>query len=79
MSLPMDKTSPKVANDNGLQFTVGFVAVIDFICRSPLMIAAGNGQIGMLRLLLRFNADISLKDTKGQSADHYAVKNGHHG
>lgn len=42
------------------------------------MIAAGNGQIGMLRLLLRYNADIALKDTKGWSADDYAVMNGHH-
>lgn len=47
-------------------------------CRSPLMIAAGNGQIGMLRLLLRFEADITLKDGKGWSADDYAVMNGHH-
>lgn len=58
--------------------TFGFVAIIDFACRSPLMIAAGNGQIGMLRLLLRFEADITLKDTKGWSADDYAVMNGHH-
>lgn len=58
--------------------TFGFVDVIDFTCRSPLMIAAGNGQIGMLRLLLRFDVDITLKDTKGWSADDYAVMNGHH-
>lgn len=42
------------------------------------MIAAGNGLIGMLRLLLRFDADIALKDSKGRSADDYAVMNGHH-
>lgn len=48
------------------------------LCRSPLMIAAGNGQIGMLRLLLRYNADITLKDAKGSSADDYAVMNAHH-
>lgn len=59
-------------------FTVGHVAIIDFTYRSPLMIAAGNGQISMLRLLLRFDADITLKDTKGWSADDYAVMNGHH-
>lgn len=59
-------------------FTFGLVSVIDLTCRSPLMIAAGNGQIGMLRLLLRYNADIALKDTKGWSADDYAVMNGHH-
>lgn len=46
--------------------------------RSPLMIAAGNGQISMLRLLLKFEADITLKDKKGWSADDYAVMNGHH-
>lgn len=42
------------------------------------MIAAGNGQISMLRLLLKFEADITLKDKKGWSADDYAVMNGHH-
>lgn len=47
-------------------------------CRSALMIAAGNGQIGMVRLLLRFDADVTLKDTKGWSSDDYAVMNGHH-
>lgn len=46
--------------------------------RSPLMIAASNGQISMLRLLLKFEADITLKDKKGWSADDYAVMNGHH-
>lgn len=57
---------------------VGHLVIIDFAFRSPLMIAAGNGQIGMLRMLLQFNADISLKDTKGWSAENYAVVNGHH-
>lgn len=42
------------------------------------MIAAGNGQIGMLRLLLEYKADITLKDAKGWSADYYAEMNGHH-
>lgn len=42
------------------------------------MIAASNGQISMLRLLLKFDADISMKDKKGWSADDYAVINGHH-
>lgn len=42
------------------------------------MIAAGNGQIEMLRLLLRFDADSMLRDIKGWSADDYAVMNGHH-
>lgn len=42
------------------------------------MIAAGNGQISMLRLLLKFEADVALKDKKGWSADDYAVMNGHH-
>lgn len=42
------------------------------------MITAGNGLIGMLRLLLQFNAEVSLKDTKGWSADDHAVINGYH-
>lgn len=69
-------TSPLLLKVN--EFTFDFVAVIVFTCRSPLMIAAGNGKIGMLRLLLRFNADVTLKDAKGSSAEDYAVINGHH-
>ena len=42
------------------------------------MIAAGNGQISMVRLLLQYDAEISLKDSKGWSADDHAVINGHH-
>lgn len=42
------------------------------------MHAARNGHSGMLQLLLRFEADITLKDNKGWSADEYAVMNGHH-
>ncbi|KAK7891619.1 hypothetical protein WMY93_023582 [Mugilogobius chulae] len=46
--------------------------------RSPLMMAAGNGQFDMLQLLLRYDADITLRDDKGWSADDYATKHGHH-
>lgn len=49
-----------------------------FTCRSPLMIAAGNGEVCMVKLLLQFDADTTLKDTKGCSADNYAGINGHH-
>lgn len=42
------------------------------------MMAADSGLIGMLRLLLQFNAEVTLKDTKGWSADDYAVMNGYH-
>lgn len=63
---------------NATEFIIGHLVIIDFTFRSPLMIAAGNGQIGMLRMLLQFNADIALKDTKGGSAENYAVMNGHH-
>uniref|UniRef100_A0A3Q3T1G1 Uncharacterized protein n=1 Tax=Mastacembelus armatus TaxID=205130 RepID=A0A3Q3T1G1_9TELE len=59
-------------------FIFGDHAIMNFTCRSPLMIAAGNGQISMLRLLLRFDADITLKDSEGRSADDYAMMNGHH-
>lgn len=57
-------------------FTVVFLFF--FKCRSPLMITAGNGLISMLRLLLQFNAEVSLKDIKGWSADDHAVINGYH-
>ncbi len=42
------------------------------------MIAACNGQISMVRLLLQYDADITVKDDKGWSSDDYAVMNGHH-
>jgi len=42
------------------------------------MLAAGNGQISMVKLLLQYDADSTVKDTKGWSADDYAVMNGHH-
>lgn len=42
------------------------------------MLAAGHGQIGMVKLLLHFDADITLKDAKGLSADNHAAMNGHH-
>lgn len=58
-------------------FTKLFFSLL-FKCRSPLMITAGNGLISMLRLLLQFNAEVSLKDTKGWSADDHAVINGYH-
>lgn len=40
--------------------------------RSPLMIAAGNGYFDMVRLLLKFRANVELKDSKGHSAQDYA-------
>lgn len=42
------------------------------------MIAACNGQISTVRLLLQYDADITVKDDKGWSSDDYAVMNGHH-
>lgn len=46
--------------------------------RTSLIIAACNGQISMIRLLLANNADIAVKDEKGWTSDDYAVINGHH-
>lgn len=42
------------------------------------MLAVGNEQINMVKLLLRFDADVTLRDAKGWSADDYATKYGHH-
>lgn len=42
------------------------------------MLAAGSEQINMVKLLLRFDADITLRDTKGWSAEDYAAMYGHH-
>ncbi|KAK5613050.1 hypothetical protein CRENBAI_002569 [Crenichthys baileyi] len=46
--------------------------------KSPLMLAASSGQHSMVKLLLQFDPDITPQDSKGWSADDYAVKNGHH-
>lgn len=32
----------------------------------------------MVRLLLQYDADITIKDDKGWTSDDYAVMNGHH-
>ncbi|XP_052453650.1 ankyrin repeat domain-containing protein 7-like isoform X2 [Carassius gibelio] len=42
------------------------------------LIAACKGQISMVRLLLQYDADITVKDDKGWSSDDYDVMNGHH-
>ncbi|XP_077567502.1 ankyrin repeat domain-containing protein 26 [Stigmatopora nigra] len=54
------------------------VNILDRDQRSPLMVAACSGQISIVRILLQFHADPSLKDNKGQSAEDYAVIEGHH-
>lgn len=51
---------------------------LEFLLRSVLMMAACSGQISMVRLLLQYDADITVKDAKGWSSDDYAVMNGHH-
>lgn len=59
-------------------FQLDHIAVIIFTCRSPLMIAADNGHITILQLLLQFDADTTLKDTKGWSCEDYAMMKGQH-
>ncbi|XP_037110325.1 ankyrin repeat domain-containing protein 26-like isoform X2 [Syngnathus acus] len=41
------------------------------------MMAAGNGHMDMVRMLLSFKADFTLKDNKQLSAKDYAVESGH--
>ncbi|XP_017160786.1 ankyrin repeat domain-containing protein 26 isoform X7 [Poecilia reticulata] len=49
-----------------------------FTFRSPLMLAASSGQHSMVKLLLQFDPDITLKDKRGWTADDCAQKNDHH-
>lgn len=43
---------------------------------SPLMIAANNGQVGMVKLLLAAKACLGLTNSKGMTALHMATRNG---
>ncbi|KAJ0393451.1 hypothetical protein ATCC90586_003259 [Pythium insidiosum] len=45
--------------------------------RAPLLIAAWEGHIDIVRHLLEFRADTEAKDTDGMSAIHYAAFPGH--
>lgn len=42
------------------------------------MTAAGEGQVGVVRLLLQRNCNTDLKDIQGWKASDHAVINGHH-
>lgn len=42
------------------------------------MVAAGNGQISLVKYLLQNNVDIFVKDDAGCTADDHAAMNGHH-
>ena len=44
---------------------------------TPLMFAAAEGQIEVVKTLLENNADWTLKDTDGDTASSFAQKNGH--
>ncbi|DBA04463.1 TPA: hypothetical protein N0F65_010059, partial [Lagenidium giganteum] len=45
--------------------------------QTPLHVAAARGNVGIVDLLLRHNADIEIVDDQGQSAFHVAAANGH--
>uniref|UniRef100_A0A8C6T2R4 Si:ch211-272n13.3 n=1 Tax=Neogobius melanostomus TaxID=47308 RepID=A0A8C6T2R4_9GOBI len=53
------------------------VNTIDVNKRSLLMMAAENGQVKMLQLLLQNEADVTLQDNKGLTAKDYARKKKH--
>ncbi len=44
---------------------------------TPIMFAAAEGHIDVVRMLLEYNADPSLKDIDGDTAETFARQNGH--
>jgi hypothetical protein len=44
---------------------------------TPLMVAAGEGKVGVVRLLLERAAGVHQTDPDGQTALHFAARNGH--
>ena len=49
----------------------------DNISRTPLALAALNGHVEVMKLLLRYNADVNLLDNRGRTALHVAASKGH--
>lgn len=45
--------------------------------RTPLMTAASGGELNLIKVLLRYGADVSHKDTNGWTAEDYAVIHGY--
>uniref|UniRef100_A0A8C6ZUP3 Ankyrin repeat domain-containing protein 7 n=1 Tax=Nothoprocta perdicaria TaxID=30464 RepID=A0A8C6ZUP3_NOTPE len=45
--------------------------------RTPLMTAASGGKLNLIKLLLRYGADVSHKDINGWTAEDYAVIHGY--
>lgn len=41
------------------------------------MTAASGGELNLIQVLLRYGADVSHKDTKGRTAEDYAVIRGY--
>ncbi|XP_035827366.1 ankyrin repeat domain-containing protein 36B, partial [Aplysia californica] len=54
------------------------IDIEDTNLRTPLMYACQDGSVSLVRLLLGYNANTLHKDSKGWSADDYAVIPGHH-
>jgi ankyrin repeat protein len=44
---------------------------------TPIMFAAAEGHIDVVRILLEYNADPSLEDIDGDTAETFARQNGH--
>lgn len=52
--------------------------ILYFGCfRTPLMTAASGGELNLIKVLLRYGADLSHKDTKGWTAEDYAIIHGY--
>jgi len=44
---------------------------------TPLMFAADKGHVGVCKLLLRYGAEVSVKDLEGNNASTLAISSGH--
>eukprot|EP01059_Diplonema_ambulator_P037202 TRINITY_DN9703_c0_g1_i1.p1 TRINITY_DN9703_c0_g1~~TRINITY_DN9703_c0_g1_i1.p1 ORF type:complete len:388 (+),score=38.20 TRINITY_DN9703_c0_g1_i1:58-1164(+) len=88
-----DLTTPDVSNETALGYLVlseggcdnatrlielgANVNQLGSLGKTPLMYAAGKGDVNMVRCLVSHRADVKLTCSNGETAMHYAARNGH--